>query len=135
MSSQVQCISIVKRKANFTLKRQTCKGHEKRDRLLISKLEIKYQISQRNKFLPIDPAFSNWFKSNKKVSIINCSTISKSFKVIYFFFEIQKLKVFEKTRQFFFSFLTLKLLVSNCQLALFIVVANMADLLVICQFL
>ena len=32
-----------------TMEQQKCKGHEKRDRLLISKMEINYQISQRNK--------------------------------------------------------------------------------------
>ena len=84
MSLQFQCISIVKRKANSTIEGQKCKGHEKPDRLLIFKLEIKYQISQRNKFLPIDTVFSNWFDFNKKVSIINRSTISKSFKAIKF---------------------------------------------------
>ena len=38
--------SIVERKANSTIERQQCKGHEKRDRLLKSKLEINYQIFQ-----------------------------------------------------------------------------------------
>ena len=52
--------SNVKKKANSTIEQQKCKSHEKRDRLLISKMEINYQISQRNKSLPIDPVFSNW---------------------------------------------------------------------------
>ena len=41
--------SFVKRKANSTIERQKCKGHEKPDRLLISLMEFNYQISQRNK--------------------------------------------------------------------------------------
>ena len=40
------------------------------------------------------------------MSIKNCSAKSKSFKVIYFFFENQKLKALEKTSQFCFSFLS-----------------------------
>ena len=49
LTFQVQCISIVKRKTNSPIEQQKCKGHEKRDRLLISKMEINHQISQRNK--------------------------------------------------------------------------------------
>ena len=37
------------------------------------------------KVLRIDPVFSNWVNFNKNVSIINCSTNSKSCKAIYFF--------------------------------------------------
>ena len=40
---------------------------------------------------------------NKKVTSINCSTNSKSFEAI-FFFEVQKLKIFEKTSQFLYQF-------------------------------
>ena len=46
---QVQSISFVKMKANSAIEQQNCKGHEKRDRLLISKMEFNYQISHRNK--------------------------------------------------------------------------------------
>ena len=35
-----QCISLVKRKANSTIEQQKCKGHEKRYRLRISKMEV-----------------------------------------------------------------------------------------------
>ena len=49
ISFQVQPISIVKRKANSIIEQKKCKRQEKRDRLLISKMEINYQISQRNK--------------------------------------------------------------------------------------
>ena len=34
--------------ANSTIEEEKCKGHEKRDRLLNSKLELNYQISQRS---------------------------------------------------------------------------------------
>ena len=49
ISFKVQCISIVKRNANSTIDQRNCKGHEKRDQLLILKMEINYQVSQRNK--------------------------------------------------------------------------------------
>ena len=39
---------FVQRKANFTIEQQKCKGHKKRDRLLISKREFNFKISQRN---------------------------------------------------------------------------------------
>ena len=42
ISYYVQCISIVKRKANSTIEQQNCNGDGKRDRLLISKMEINY---------------------------------------------------------------------------------------------
>ena len=51
-------ILFVKRKANFSIEQQKCKGHEKLDRPLVSKIEFK--ISQRNeKKLPFDSVFSN----------------------------------------------------------------------------
>ena len=56
------------------------------------KLIIRYP--SEIKVSPIDPVFSNWVNVNIKVSIINCSTNSKSFKAIYFF-----------RSRFFFSFL------------------------------
>ena len=55
------------------------------------------------KVLPIDPVFSNWVNFNIKVFITNGFTNSKNFKAIYFFFEIQKLKIFE-IKSFFFQF-------------------------------
>ena len=47
--------------------------------------------------VPIDPVFSNWLNLNIKVSIINCSTNSKSCKANYFFLR--------NSSRFFFSFL------------------------------
>ena len=41
--------SLVKRNANYTIEQRNCKGHEKRDRLRVSKVEFIFQISQRNK--------------------------------------------------------------------------------------
>ena len=51
ISFKVQCISFVKKKANSIIDQPKCKCHEKRDRLLISKIEINYKISRRNKNL------------------------------------------------------------------------------------
>ena len=45
--------------ANCIIDQQKCEGHEKCDRLVISKMQINYQISQRNKILPNDPVLSN----------------------------------------------------------------------------
>ena len=96
ISFQVQRISFVKRKAN-SIEQQNYKDHKKRDRLPIFKMEIKLIIRfpSEIKVLPIYPVFSNWVSFNKKVSAINCSTNSKSFISIYFFFEIQKLKILD----------------------------------------
>ena len=85
---------------------------------LFRKRKLIIRFSSEIKVLPIDPVFSIWVNFNKKVSIINCSTNSKSFRPSVFFFEIQKLKSFEKTSPFF-SVSLRSLLFSNCQLAMF----------------
>ena len=54
---KVQCISIIKTKANFFIEKQNCIGHEKRDRLLILEMEINYLISQRNESFTYLPSF------------------------------------------------------------------------------
>ena len=41
---QVQLISFVERKANSTMEHQKCKGHETRNRLLVSKMEFNYRF-------------------------------------------------------------------------------------------
>ena len=57
--------------------------------------------------LTIDPIFSNWVNFNKKCQFyqkrVICSRNSKSFKGIFFVFEIYKLKFFQKkvSRVFF----------------------------------
>ena len=65
---QVQFISFVKRKANSTIEQQKCKGHEKRGRLLVSKVDLNYQISERSKkkLTYRYPVFSNWVNLIKK---------------------------------------------------------------------
>ena len=68
---------MVKRKGNSTIEQQTCKGPKKR------KLIIRYP--SEIKILPIDPILSNWVNFNNKMSLINCSSNSKSFKAIYLF--------------------------------------------------
>ena len=93
-------MSNVKRKANSTIEHQKCKGHDKRDRLLTSKMK-NIRFPSEIKVIRIDPVFSNYVNFNKKVFIVNCAT--KSFKAIYFF-KVQKLKALEKTSQFFFQF-------------------------------
>ena len=101
------------------MEQQNCKDHQRRGRLLISKMEINYQIPSEIKVLPIDTGFSNWVNFNLKVSIINCSIISESVKAIYFFLRTSKLKAHEKTSPFF-SVSLLSLLFSNCYLAMFL---------------
>ena len=72
-------------------------------------MEMNYRISQRNKVLPIDPVFSNWVNFNKKVSILNCSTNSKSFKAICFFLRSSKVDIFFS----FLAFITVFINVSK----------------------
>ena len=49
-------------------------------------MELIISFPSEIEILPFDPVFSNLVNFNKKVSIINCSTISKSFKAIGFSF-------------------------------------------------
>ena len=58
ISFQVQLISFVKKKANSSIERRNCKSYEKREWIPISKMEINYQISQRNSFI----SSSSFFK-------------------------------------------------------------------------
>ena len=96
---KVQCISFAKRKANSTTEQKNCKGHEKH----LINMNLIIRFPSEIKVLHIDPVISNWDNFNKKVSIINCYTNSKSFKAIDCFF-----LVFLRS-----------LLFSNCKLALF----------------
>ena len=52
--------------ANSNIEEQKCKCHEKRDRLLVSKVEFNLQISQRNIRLPIDTH-----------GVLDCAVITK----------------------------------------------------------
>ena len=71
-----------------------CKGHEKRDRLLVSKVEFKFQMSQRNKKLSIDPVFSNWVEFIVKVPTSLLLEIQRALRASIFFqistFEFRK---------------------------------------------
>ena len=100
ISFRVQFISRVSRRSNFTAEHQKCKGHEKHDRPLVSKMEFNYQISHIsvnvNFYLSIH-FFQIGLILSKKVSIINCSRNSKNFKVISF------LEVFFSKIVFFFE--------------------------------
>ena len=68
----VQCIVIVKRKANSTIEQKNVKVTKKRDRRLISKMEIYYQICQRKFLSSIDPVFSNCANLIKNAPIKIC---------------------------------------------------------------
>ena len=48
---------FVKNKANSTIELRKLRSHEKRDRLLVSKVEFTYRLSQRIFFKSIDPVF------------------------------------------------------------------------------
>ena len=76
-----QCISIVKRETNSTIEQKNSKDHEKRDRLLSSKMEIYNLIFSEIKVLPSDPVFSIWANFNKKESFINCSKERKKERI------------------------------------------------------
>ena len=117
--SSVQSLSYIKRKANSTIEQQNIKVTKNVIDFHFRKSKLIIRFPSEIKVLRIDPVFSNWVNFNKKVSIINCSTNSKSFKAICFFSsKIQKLKVFEKNVSFFSGSLR-SLLFSNCQMAIF----------------
>ena len=46
---QVFFISLVERKFNPIIEQRKCKGHEKRDRILVPKVEFNFHISKRIK--------------------------------------------------------------------------------------
>ena len=49
-----------------------CKEHEKRDRLLVSKVDCNFQISQRNETFTYRSSFLKWVIFIEKVSAIFC---------------------------------------------------------------
>ena len=63
VSFSVHFISFEKRKA---IKQRNCKGHEKRNRHLFSKVDFDLQVYSGMKILYIDPLFSNWVNFIKK---------------------------------------------------------------------
>ena len=68
ISFELQFISFVKRKENSTMEQRKCKGHEKRDRLLVTKVVFNFQISLRNWKLIYWSSFSNWVTFIKRVA-------------------------------------------------------------------
>ena len=82
---QVQLISFVKRKVNSTIEQRKLEGHEKLDRLLVSNGLNFFRFLREINFLPYDPVFSSWVVFIGKVSIVNYSRNSKTFKAIYFY--------------------------------------------------
>ena len=70
-------------------------------------MEIDFQNPHSEmKVIGNDTVFSNWVNVNKKVPILNSTTMSKSLEVIYCFFDNQNLRALEKTSQFFFRFIS-----------------------------
>ena len=57
--SSVQFIYFLKREINSTIEQQKRGGHENCDRVVVSKVDLKVQISQRNKF------FLKWSRIHK----------------------------------------------------------------------
>ena len=55
---KLRFISFVKRKANSTIEQKRCKCHEKRDRLLVLKMEFNLRFPSGIKSLLIGPVFS-----------------------------------------------------------------------------
>ena len=53
-------VLFVKRKADYTIEHQKCKDDEKRDLLIVSKMELT----------PFDPVFSNWASFIEKCQVL-----------------------------------------------------------------
>ena len=115
----VQCISIVKRKANCTIEQQ---------KFLFRKWNLIFNPSEI-KSLPIDPVFSNWLFHEK---IINFLEIQKSLRPSIFSLN-RRMRFFQKSSQFFLFFLR-SFLFSNYQLALFIIVASVVLFIIFWDF-
>ena len=69
------------------------------------KWNLIIRFRSKIKVLPLDSVFSNWVNFNEKRSIVYCSTNSKSFKAIYFFFRNSEVEDFKKQVCVYFSFL------------------------------
>ena len=79
------------------------KASKKRDWFLVWKWNLIIELPSEIKFFAFDPAFLNWVNFISKESNSNCFRISQSFKAIFFFFEVRKLRFFQKIRPYFFS--------------------------------
>ena len=76
-----------KTKGNSTIEKQKWTGHDRRDRVLISKMGFNIRFPSEIKVLLFDPFFSNW------VSFKNCLSkivlqIQRAPRPSVFFFEI-----------------------------------------------
>ena len=87
---------FVKRRAKSTVEQQKCKNHLKRDRLLVPKVELSYQISSEIKSVRFDPVFSNWDNLMEKLSNINFARSSTKFMAIYFSMHVFKSNVYSE---------------------------------------
>ena len=92
ISFQVECFSIVKRRANSTIEQKECKGHGKVIDFQFRKRKSVIRFPSVIKVLSIDPVFSNWCNFNQKV--LNCYRNSNSFKAIYLFLRNSKVEGF-----------------------------------------
>ena len=87
---------FVKRRAKSTVEQQKCKNHLKRDRLLVSKVELNYQISSEIKSVRFHQVFSNWDNFMEKLSNINFARRSTKFMAIYFSMHVFKSNVYSE---------------------------------------
>ena len=97
-------ISFDKRNINYFIEQQKCQGHEKHDRLLLSKQDFNFRSPSDIENKPIDRVFfSNWVNYIKKMvdHILFALEIQIVFRPYIFFFEIRKLTFFQK--KVFFS--------------------------------
>ena len=60
-------VLFVKRKADYTIEHQKCKDDEKRDLLIVSKMEFQRKKKQ---LTPFDPVFSNWASFIEKCQVL-----------------------------------------------------------------
>ena len=84
---------MVKGRQTAKIEQQKLKEHEKR--ILTSYFET-IRIPSEIKVLPNNLVFSNLVKLIKKVSVFSCSSTSKKFQSIHFFFAFIKLIFFKK---------------------------------------
>ena len=74
------------------------KGHEKRDRLLVSKVKFNYQITQRNKYVLIQFSKYKFLSQRVKYKLF---VKFRELKGHIFFCKIRMLRFVQKTCQFF----------------------------------
>ena len=77
-----------------------CKGHKKRDQLLILKMEFDYQIFQQIINFTYRSSFLNLGRFHQRSVNHSFSRNSKSFKALFVFTK-SKFEIFQKTCQYF----------------------------------